>query len=93
MRWLGLLLGTAASVLALIALPDASPAADRDCSDFANQKQAQQFFEMNQPGDPHDLDGDNDGIPCESNPCPCTGSGGGGGNGGAKESRRQPPHV
>jgi len=90
MRWLGLLPGTAASVLALLAPPDASPAAGRDCSDFSNQKQAQQFFEKNQPGDPHNLDGDNDGIACETLPCPCAGSGGGGGgdNGGAKKSSR-----
>ena len=90
-RWLGLLLVTAASVLALAALPEASSAADKDCSDFSNQKQAQSFYEGHNPSkDPHNLDGDGDGIACESNPCPCAGSGGGGdgGNGGAKESRR-----
>jgi endonuclease YncB( thermonuclease family) len=55
----------------------ASPAgaADRDCSDFDNQAQAQQFF-IDQGGperDPHRLDGsDPDGVACESLPCPCS---------------------
>ena len=77
--------------LLLAALPGASPAADKDCSDFANQKQAQAFYESHNPGqDPHGLDGDNDGRACETLPCPCAGSGGGGGGGGgkAKKSRR-----
>ena len=92
-RWLGLLLAITASALAVAALPEASPAADKDCSDFANQKQAQSFYESHNPSkDPHNLDGDGDGIACESNPCPCAGSGGGGGggggNGGAKKSKR-----
>ena len=38
---------------------------DRDCSDFATQPDAQAFYEANQPGDPHRLDRDNDGIACE----------------------------
>jgi Excalibur calcium-binding domain len=41
---------------------------DRDCNDFKTQKQAQRFFKRNQPGDPHNLDGDNDGRACESLP-------------------------
>lgn len=41
---------------------------DRDCSDFATQPQAQAFFERHGPGDPHRLDGDNDGEACESLP-------------------------
>ena len=48
-------------------------AADKDCSDFATQKQAQIFF-LNAGGpqqDPNYLDSDNDGIACEDNPCPC----------------------
>jgi hypothetical protein len=40
--------------------------ADRDCSDFSSWREAQAFFEANQPGDPHRLDADNDGIACES---------------------------
>lgn len=41
---------------------------DRDCKDFASQEEAQAFFEA-QGGperDPHRLDGDKDGIACES---------------------------
>jgi endonuclease YncB( thermonuclease family) len=41
-------------------------AGDRDCSDFDTQRNAQQFFEGNQPGDPHGLDGGGDGEACES---------------------------
>lgn len=47
---------------------------DRDCSDFSSQSSAQSFF-LNNGGpnsDPHSLDADNDGIACESNPCPCS---------------------
>jgi endonuclease YncB( thermonuclease family) len=39
---------------------------DRDCSDFRSQEQAQRFFEAAGPGDPHRLDGDDDGQACES---------------------------
>lgn len=46
---------------------------DRDCADFATQAAAQAFMVASGPGDPHGLDGsDNDGLACESNPCPCT---------------------
>lgn len=43
---------------------------DRDCGDFSSQAQAQCFFEAaGGPGrDPHGLDGDHDGIACESLP-------------------------
>ena len=59
--------------LALIAAATmAQPAAafrDRDCSDFATQRQAQHFFETHNPRrDPHRLDADHDGIACEDNP-------------------------
>ena len=49
-------------------------ATDRDCADFANQAQAQAYF-INQGGpssDPDRLDGDGDGIACDSLPCPCS---------------------
>jgi endonuclease YncB( thermonuclease family) len=39
---------------------------DRDCSDFETHAAAQSFFERHQPGDPHNLDGDGDGVACES---------------------------
>jgi hypothetical protein len=44
---------------------------DRNCSDFASQQAAQDFFNAH-PGDPSNLDADKDGIACESNPCPCS---------------------
>jgi hypothetical protein len=43
---------------------------DYDCADFVTQQEAQNFFEQ-QGGplkDPHNLDGDADGIACESLP-------------------------
>ncbi len=43
-------------------------APDKDCRDFATQLLAQTFFRDSGPGDPHRLDGDNDGIACESLP-------------------------
>jgi len=51
-------------------------AVDYDCSDFANQAEAQNQL---LPGDPYALDGDGDGIACESLPCPCSSATGGGG--------------
>ncbi|MCS3685800.1 thermonuclease family protein [Salinibacter ruber] len=44
------------------------PENDRDCSDFDTQPEAQAFFERHQPGDPHNLDGNGDGVACESLP-------------------------
>ena len=42
---------------------------DRDCADFATQRQAQRFFRRHNPRrDPHRLDGDDDGIACEDLP-------------------------
>ena len=41
---------------------------DRDCGDFASQAEAQTFFEAAGPGDPHRLDGNDDGVACESLP-------------------------
>lgn len=43
-------------------------ASDQDCGDFSTQAEAQRFFEAAGPGDPHRLDGDNDGEACESLP-------------------------
>jgi endonuclease YncB( thermonuclease family) len=80
------------AALAAIWLVMAAPAAgqDRDCSDFDNQAEAQEFFENAGPGDPHRLDGsDNDGRACEALPCPCAGQGGGGGGGGNPPRRFQ----
>jgi hypothetical protein len=49
---------------------------DYDCADFANQAEAEEYL---LPGDPYNLDADNDGIACEDLPCPCSYSPGGGG--------------
>lgn len=75
MRRINLLLAAVITASAgLMATPTSpSHAADRDCGDFANQRDAQIFF-LNNGGpnnDPHGLDAEGDGIACESNPCPC----------------------
>lgn len=46
-----------------------SPGADLDCADFSNQREAQRHLT---PGDPHNLDGNGDGVACNSLPCPCS---------------------
>lgn len=44
---------------------------DQNCSDFPNQAAAQAHLRAD-PSDPDNLDGnDNDGLACESLPCPC----------------------
>ena len=63
----------ALAVLAFAALPSAAFATDKDCIDFATQRAAQVFF-IKHGGpryDPDRLDGDNDGVACEDNRCPC----------------------
>jgi endonuclease YncB( thermonuclease family) len=66
-------LASLVSVLALLlgGLLLAAPAhaVDYDCSDFDNQAQAQKYLTA---GDPHRLDADDDGIACDSLPCPCS---------------------
>jgi len=69
------LLGAVALIaVAVTALPTAASArGDKDCADFPSQKAAQIFF-IKHGGvryDPDDLDGDDDGVACEDNPCPC----------------------
>jgi len=62
--------------LASAALPaSAAAATDYDCADFANQAEAEEYL---LPGDPYNLDGDDDGIACEDLPCPCSYTPGGG---------------
>jgi len=75
-----------ASLLTMSLAPSTAAATDYDCADFANQAEAQEYL---LPGDPYNLDGDDDGIACEDLPCPCSyeeSSGGGGG-----ESAQPPP--
>jgi hypothetical protein len=66
-------LAVPALVLCLIAVAFAAqPAAavyDRDCADFATQRQAQRFYKKHNPNrDPHRLDADHDGRACEDLP-------------------------
>jgi endonuclease YncB( thermonuclease family) len=49
-----------------VSLPYDPDGPDRDCGDFSSQRQAQAFYEAAGPGDPHRLDGDDDGRACES---------------------------
>ena len=50
---------------------------DRDCSDFPSQASAQDYYVAHggPSHDPDRLDGEGDGVACESNPCPCGGPG------------------
>jgi endonuclease YncB( thermonuclease family) len=59
-------------LVGVVAVPSA-PAQDRDCGHFSTQAQAQaHFIALGGPrSDPDRLDGDFDGIACESLPCPC----------------------
>ena len=73
------LIAVLASALVLAATPGAAgavpaSAADRDCSDFSTQAAAQDYFlALGGPAsDPYRLDGDGDGIACETNQCPCS---------------------
>ncbi len=56
----------AAVALALTAVP--ASAGDKDCSDFNTWREAQKFYKRHggPQRDPHRLDGDDDGIACES---------------------------
>jgi hypothetical protein len=60
---------TAAVLTAFLCMTPSARAVDYDCSDFANQAEAQEHL---LPGDPDRLDGDDDGIACEDLPCPCS---------------------
>src|SRR5687768_3329050 len=77
-------LGAAMLLTAVFYVPafgSGGSAADRDCSDFDTQRQAQRYF-ISRGGparDPDNLDSDGDGIACETNPCPCQFGGGDGG--------------
>lgn len=60
-------------VVSVLLLPATASAADKDCANFRTQRAAQFFF-LRHGGpqeDPDRLDGDNDGVACEDNPCPC----------------------
>jgi len=54
------------AVTGLLALtPTNAAALDYDCADFSSQEEAQEYL---LPGDPYNLDGDDDGIACEDLP-------------------------
>lgn len=58
------------SILAVGLIGPTAGAQDRNCDDFDSWREAQDFFEAEggPENDPHGLDGDNDGIACESFP-------------------------
>jgi endonuclease YncB( thermonuclease family) len=72
--WVALIVS---GVVIAIAAPTTARAADLDCSDFATQASAQDhFIALGGPAvDPDRLDGDLDGIACETLPCPCNSTG------------------
>ena len=51
----------------LVLAPAAMAQADRNCSDFATQPEAQAVYDQD-PSDPNGLDADDDGIACETLP-------------------------
>jgi hypothetical protein len=63
-----------AAIVVPLTVPAGAVAQDRNCSDFSNQAEAQQYFEQHggPASDPDGLDGDGDGVACESLPCPCS---------------------
>ena len=88
------LAGVCAALLLLGAGPEqAQSAGDVNCSDFPNQAAAQSYFIRHggPSGDPAGLDGDRDGVACESLPCPCSSATGGGGSGGKPGSGYEIP--
>lgn len=88
MKLAGLVLALSAALLALSAIPGTAAAQDYDCADFSNQAEAEEYL---LPGDPYNLDGDNDGVACEDLPCPCSSSPGEGDGSGGEEQPSTPP--
>ncbi len=66
-----------AAIAAALVFSSPAAARDYDCSDFSTQAQAQKYL---LPGDPHGLDANDDGVACESLPCPCSTARPGGGS-------------
>jgi Excalibur calcium-binding domain len=93
-RLLSLTIGLAGVCAALLllgpGLEQARSAGDVNCSDFPNQAAAQSYFiEHGGPSsDPAGLDGDHDGVACQSLPCPCSSATGGGGKPSQPHCRR-----
>jgi endonuclease YncB( thermonuclease family) len=64
----------AAALIVGLVLPSTASAThgyDLDCSNFSSQASAQSHLNAH-PGDPDGLDGNSDGVACESRPCPCS---------------------
>ncbi|HET8813642.1 MAG TPA: excalibur calcium-binding domain-containing protein [Solirubrobacterales bacterium] len=78
----------AAAAVVLFTPSSAVAGTDYDCSDFANQAEAQEYL---LPGDPYRLDADSDGIACEDLPCPCSYEEGSEGDSGG-DSAQTPPY-
>jgi endonuclease YncB( thermonuclease family) len=70
MRRLLLALAVVGALAAVPSGASAMPSGEVDCPDFANQAAAQSHL-LAHPGDPDGLDGDHDGVACETLPCPC----------------------
>lgn len=68
--------------------PSSASALDYDCEDFATQEEAQEYL---LPGDPYNLDGDNDGVACEDLPSGEGSGGGADGDGGGPANPPPPP--
>lgn len=71
--WAAIAATVALATLFVAALPSGASARDKDCADFRSQRAAQ-FFYLRHGGpryDPDRLDGDDDGVACEDNSCPC----------------------
>jgi len=83
-----LLVALLAALLGSTAVPTMAAAKDYDCADFANQAEAEEYL---LPGDPYNLDADNDGVACEDLPCPCSSTPGGGSGGGEEQPAEPPP--
>ena len=75
-------------VLATHATSSGTASADKDCSDFAYQAQAQSYFTSHGGSASNNfdnLDADQDGVACESLPCACSSSSGSGSGGGQQQ--------
>jgi Excalibur calcium-binding domain len=81
------LLALSAALGVFASMPASAAAIDYDCADFATQEEAQEYL---LPGDPYNLDGDNDGVACEDLP---RGGGGGGGGGHPEPPPPEPPKL
>ena len=66
-RFVGAAVLATSAALPIVGVANAQE--DRDCADFANQAEAQRFFDSAAVNH-HRLDADNDGIACENLPAP-----------------------